>query len=68
MPPLTSLNDFTSSCEDGTTSNDPAVIVAAHPKRRHGEMVYSQVTATVAAIGWHEVYDQDLLPSSQSQP
>jgi hypothetical protein len=31
-------------------------------------MVYSRVTATVAAIGWHEVYDQGLLPSSQSQP
>jgi hypothetical protein len=68
MPPLASLNDFTSSCEDGTTSNGPAVIVAADPKRWHGEMVYSRVTATVAVIGWHEVYDQGLLPSSQSQP
>jgi hypothetical protein len=64
---VATIDNCKPSCEDGTTSNDPAVIVAADPKPWHGEMVYSRVTATVAAIGWHEVYDQGLLPSSQSQ-
>lgn len=49
--------------EEGTTSSDLTLIVAADPQPWHGKMVYTRVTASVPTVGWYEVYDKGLLPS-----
>jgi hypothetical protein len=49
------------NCQEGI-SDHPATIVATAPEPWHGKMAYSRGTASVPAIGLHEVYDRGLLP------
>lgn len=59
---IAQTNNCKPSCEDGTFSDHPVTIVATAPKPWHGKMAYTRVTASVPAIGFHEVYDRGLLP------